>query len=66
MKYFVAEARIRKRMTIRELSRRSGVAKSHIQRIEAGQAKPSLEVMCQLAEALDEPLTALFEYKKFS
>jgi len=62
MKYLVAEARIRKNIAIRELARRSGVAKSHIQRIEAGSAKPSLEVMCRLAEALGCGLEELYRY----
>lgn len=39
-------------MSIRELSRRARVAKSHIQRIEAGEANPSIDVMQRLARAL--------------
>lgn len=62
MKYLVAETRTRKHMTIRELSQRSGVAKSHIQRIEAGGASPSLEVMCRLAQALECELGELYRY----
>ncbi len=62
MKYLVAEARVRKGMTIRELARRSGVAKSHVQRIEAGGASPSLEVMCRLAQALECDLGELYRY----
>lgn len=62
MKYLVAEVRTQKNMAIRELARRSGVAKSHIQRIETGGAKPSLEVMCRLAEALGCALEELYRY----
>lgn len=54
---------MKRNMTIRELSDRSGVAKSHIQKIEAGTANPSLEVMCRLAEILECEVTELFHYE---
>lgn len=66
MEYYVKQVRVRQRMPIRTLAEKSGVAKSHIQKIEAGTAKPSLEVMCKLAEALNCEITDLFRYDKKS
>lgn len=63
MEYYVAKVRMQRKMSIHDLSEKSGVAKSHIQKIEAGNASPSLEVMCRLAEALECDLTELFKYK---
>ena len=63
MEYYVARVRIQRNMSIRTLAEKSGVAKSHIQKIEAGEACPSLEVMCKLAEALGCGLLELFKYK---
>lgn len=42
MEYYVAKVRLQKYMTIRELSEKSGVAKSHIQqnRVWGGRSKP--------------------------
>lgn len=63
MEYYVAKVRSQRNMSIRTLAEKSGVAKSHIQKIEAGEASPSLEVMCKLAEALNCEITELFKYK---
>lgn len=63
MEYYVAAVRMQRKMSIRALAEKSGVAKSHIQKIEAGKASPSLEVMCRLAEALDCDLSELYSYK---
>lgn len=63
MEYYVAAVPMQRKMSIRALAEKSGVAKSHIQKIEAGKASPSLEVMCRLAEALDCDLSELYSYK---
>lgn len=63
MKYFVAKVRTERGMSLKTLAEKSRVAKSYIQRIEAGEAKPSLEVMCRLAEALGCEVTELFRYR---
>lgn len=63
MKYYIFEMRTQRNMSLRTLAERSGVAKSHIQKIEAGEANPSLEVMCRLAQALGCEITELFRYK---
>lgn len=63
MEYYVTKVRMRRNMTIRSLAEKSGVAKSHIQKIESGLARPSLEVMCRLAEALECDISELYHYK---
>lgn len=63
MKYFVVKVRTERGMSLKTLAEKSRVAKSYIQRIEAGEAKPSLEVMCRLAEALGCEVTELFRYR---
>lgn len=60
MKIHLNAVRSVKNMSIRELSKRSGVAKSHIQNIEAGAVSPSIDVMCKLAKALGVPVCELF------
>lgn len=60
MKYFVGEVRYEKSMSLRELSERAHISKSYLQRIEAGEATPSLEVMVRLAKALRVPLDVLY------
>lgn len=62
IKFYVDQVRIKKGLSIRALAARANIAKSYLQRIEAGEASPSLEVMCRLAKALDVPITDLFEF----
>ncbi len=61
MKYFVGDVRYSKGMSIRELSDRARISKSYLQRIEAGEATPSLEVMVRIARALGVPLDDLYQ-----
>ncbi len=63
LKLYVDRVRIQKGVSIRELAQRAGIAKSHVQRIEAGETMPSLEVMCRIAKALDVPITDLFSFE---
>lgn len=63
LKLYVDRIRIEKRMSIRELAARANISKSHVQRIEAGEVSPSLEVMCRIAKALSVPITDLFSYE---
>ena len=53
MQLHVGEIRNRRGLTIRELSKKSGIAVSHITKIEAQRANPSALVLCKLASALD-------------
>lgn len=60
VKLRVDMVRYQKHISVRKLSDFSGVAKSHIERIEANETNPSLLVMCKLARALNVPITELF------
>lgn len=51
--YKVYEYRTKANMSVRELSQISGVGKSTINRIENGSGNPTVEVICQLAIALN-------------
>jgi transcriptional regulator with XRE-family HTH domain len=60
--YKLYEIRIKKRLTIRELSRISGVSKSMINNIENNKSNPSVLIICQLAVALKINASDLFSY----
>ena len=60
LKYFVGDVRYAKGMSLRELSERARISKSYLQRIEAGEVNPSLEVMVRIARALGVPLDDLY------
>lgn len=60
MKIYVDIVRMSKNVSIRELAVKSGVAKSHIERIEAGETNPTISVMCKLAKALNVDVGKLF------
>lgn len=61
MKLYLDTIRLEKDMSIRALAEKSGVAKSYIEKIEAGEANPTLDIMCKLAKALDVPVCSLFD-----
>ena len=61
MKYFVGQVRYQKGVSLHRLAQRAHVTRSYLQRIEAGEAKPSLEVMLRLANALESTLEDLYE-----
>lgn len=60
LKYLVGQVRYQRGMSLRELAERAHIAKSYLQRIEAGDASPSLEVMVRIAQALAVPLDELY------
>ena len=60
MRYLVGTVRYEKGLSLRQLSQQAQIAKSYLQRIEAGDATPSLEVMLRLARALAVPLDSLY------
>jgi len=61
VKYFVGEVRYQKGVSLRCLAQRACVTRSYLQRIEAGEAKPSLEIMVRLAKALESALEELYQ-----
>lgn len=44
--------RYRQNMTQEELSKRSGISRSYISKIERGEREPTITVICKLADAL--------------
>ena len=60
MKIYIEKVRIEKKMSLAELSRRSGVAVSHLYNIENGNKMPTIRVLCDIAKALDIPCCELF------
>lgn len=61
MKILLRNYRKRKRLSIVELSRVSGLSKSTISNIENGIVSPTMLQMESLAKALDVRITDLFE-----
>lgn len=51
--YKVYDYRISSNMSVRELSQKSGIGKSTINRIENGTANPTIEVICKLSIVLN-------------
>jgi len=62
VRFHVEKYRIEKSLSLSELARRSGVAKSHLHGIEAGERMPTVEVICKIATALDVPSHFLYSY----
>ena len=60
MQIFVEEYRLKKDLSLSELSRCSRVAKSHIHGIEGGITVPTIVTLCKLAKALNVPCSDLF------
>lgn len=50
--YKLYEIRTQKGMSLRKLEELSGIGKSTINRIENGEANPTVDIICQLAVAL--------------
>lgn len=61
MKYYVGDIRYKKGVSLRKLAQQARVSKSYLQKIEAGEAKPSLEIMVRLAQVLERPLDQLYQ-----
>lgn len=62
IEYYLYEIRIKKRLTIRELAKMSGVSKSMINNIENNKCHPTIMIMCQLAAALNVNPSDLYSY----
>lgn len=60
MKLHVYEKRTEAGLSLQELSEKSGVAKSYLQRLEEDSANPSIEILCKLSKALGVPVESLF------
>lgn len=60
MRYLVGQVRSGSGISLRRLAQQARISKSYLQRIEAGEAKPSLETMVRLARALNTPVEGLY------
>ncbi|MCL2856149.1 MAG: helix-turn-helix transcriptional regulator [Oscillospiraceae bacterium] len=60
----VEEIRKQKGISLSELSRRSGIAKSTLFYIELNATDPKLSTICKIAKALDVPAGMLFSCDK--
>jgi transcriptional regulator with XRE-family HTH domain len=47
--------------TLDDLSKRTGISKPHLSRLESGERQPSIAALLALARAFDVPLASLFE-----
>lgn len=63
MKFNIRELREKRGFSYEQLSQKSGVAKSYIQRLESNDdnVNPSARVLCRLAKALDVAVEKLFK-----
>ena len=57
----VKDIRKRKKLTLEQLSDRTGISKSHINDVENENKEPGFSVMVRLAKALDVELTELYK-----
>lgn len=63
MRLRVREFRILRRMTIRELAKRAGVAKSSIEAMESALPNPTLRMLYSVAKVLEVRIQDLIEYE---
>ena len=61
MEVLLLKVRNEKDVTLKELSLRTGISKSALQRIESGEVSPTLETLEIIAEALGVRVTDLFK-----
>ena len=61
MEVLLLKVRNEKDVTIKELSLRTGLSKSALQRIESGEVSPTLEKLEKIAKALGVRVTDLFK-----
>lgn len=60
MTILIEQYRVKKGFSQRTLAMKSGVARSHIASMEAGETNPTIEVICKLAKVLDVEPQDLF------
>jgi transcriptional regulator with XRE-family HTH domain len=57
----VKKARAEKKLTLQELSKRSGVSRSMLSKIEREEKNPTIQIACQVAEGLGLTLSQLLD-----
>lgn len=63
MKMLIGEMRTKKKVSIRELSKRTGIARSALSRYENNQRLPRMDIIEQIAAALGAHIEELYESK---
>lgn len=61
VKYKIKELRLKKGLSLEQLSKLCGLSKSTIQEIEVYKTKPKFESILKIAKALEVPLEELYE-----
>lgn len=64
MKILLYQVRTERGLSAKELSRRSGISRTHILRIENEWSNQTLRCLCKLADAMDVEVGELFEHQK--
>ncbi|MDP4119649.1 MAG: helix-turn-helix transcriptional regulator [Bacillota bacterium] len=64
MQINVWKIRTQKGLSLRELAKRSGVSKTHIDNIESGKTMPTIDIICKIAKALEVDPRELYDYDK--
>lgn len=57
------QVRIQKNMSLRELEKRSGISKTHLNYIELQEKEPTISILLRIAKALDVQISDLYEVK---
>ena len=67
LKFNISFARKEQKLTQQQLADKTGISRTHISCIEApnGTTVPSLAALIDIANALDIPLSKLFDFKDF-
>lgn len=58
----IKKIRLKRKLTLVQLAKLSGVSKSHISEIENGTKMPTLQILCELAVALNVSPEVLYTY----
>ena len=62
--FLIRQIRLKKGMSIRTLSQKSGVSHTEVSRIESGEVSPSLETLLRMADALRVDIKNTFDVVK--
>jgi transcriptional regulator with XRE-family HTH domain len=57
----IKEVRIKKRITLKEMSKRTGISMNYLSQIERGKSNPSIGIIKKITDALDVPIWGLEE-----
>jgi len=61
VKLYIKEIRLKSKLTQTELANKAGISLRYLQNIEAGDKKPSIDVLCILAKRLKVSIHELID-----